>query len=32
MAEFKGTIREFTKYIGAYCRLKVSFMSAKHKN
>lgn len=31
MAEFKGTIREFTKYIGAYCRLKVSFMSAKHK-
>ncbi len=31
MAEFIGTIKEFTKFIGAYARIKVMHISAKHK-
>lgn len=31
MAKFEGTIKEFTKFVGAYARLKVSFISAKYK-
>ncbi len=31
MAQFEGTIKEFTKFIGAYAKLKVAFMAAKYK-
>ena len=31
MAQFEGTIKEFTKFVGAYARLKVAFISAKYK-
>ena len=31
MAQFEGTIKEFTKFIGAYARLKVAFMAANYK-
>jgi hypothetical protein len=31
MAQFEGTIKEFTKFIGPHARLKVAFMSAKYK-
>ena len=31
MAQFKGTIKEFTKYIGAYTRLKIASIAAKYK-
>ncbi len=31
MAQFEGTISDFTRFIGAYARLKVAFIAAKHK-
>ena len=31
MAKFEGTIKEFTKFIGAYARIKVMHISSKHK-
>jgi hypothetical protein len=31
MAYFEGTIREFTKFVGPYARLKVAFLAASHK-
>lgn len=31
MAQFEGTVKEFTKFIGAYARIKVMLISAKHK-
>jgi hypothetical protein len=31
MAYFEGTISEFTKFVGAYARLKVAFLAAKYK-
>jgi hypothetical protein len=31
MAQFKGTIKEFTKYIGAYARLKVTAVARNYK-
>lgn len=31
MAQFEGTIKEFTKFIGAYARLKVAFIAVKYK-
>lgn len=31
MAQFEGTIKEFTKFIGPYARIKVAFISAKYK-
>ncbi len=31
MAQFDGTIKEFTKFVGPYARLKVAFMAAKYK-
>jgi hypothetical protein len=31
MAYFVGTIREFTKFLGAYARIKVMHLAAKHK-
>lgn len=31
MAQFEGTIKEFTKFIGAFARLKVAFIAAKYK-
>ena len=31
MAKFEGTITEFTKFIGAYARIKVMHLAAKHK-
>ena len=31
MPQFNGTIKEFTKYIGPYARLKVAFLAAKYK-
>jgi hypothetical protein len=31
MAHFEGTIKDFTKFVGPYARLKVAFLSAKHK-
>ena len=31
MATFKGTIQEFTRYIGPYTRIKVSQIASKHK-
>lgn len=32
MAQFTGTIEEFTKFIGGYCRNKVQYISRRHKN
>jgi hypothetical protein len=31
MAHFEGTIKEFTKFIGAYARNKVFYITSKHK-
>ncbi len=31
MAQFEGTIKEFTKFIGPYSRIKVAFIAAKYK-
>jgi hypothetical protein len=31
MAQFEGTIKDFTKFIGAYARLKVAFLAARYK-
>jgi hypothetical protein len=31
MAQFEGTVNEFTKYVGAYARIKVMHISSKHK-
>lgn len=31
MAQFKGTIKEFTKYIGAFARIKVMRIARKYK-
>ncbi len=31
MAKFEGTIKEFTKFIGAYARIKVMHIASKHK-
>ena len=31
MAQFEGTIKEFTKFIGPHARLKVAFLAAKYK-
>jgi hypothetical protein len=31
MAHFEGTIKEFTKFVGPYTRLKVAFMATKYK-
>lgn len=31
MAQFEGSIKEFTKFIGAYARIKVMHISSKHK-
>lgn len=31
MAHFEGTIKEFTKFVGPYARLKVAFLAAKYK-
>lgn len=31
MAQFEGSIKEFSKFLGAYARLKVAFMAAKYK-
>lgn len=31
MAQCEGTIKEFTKFIGPYSRLKVAFIAAEHK-
>ncbi|MBD0333162.1 MAG: hypothetical protein ICV66_10935 [Chitinophagaceae bacterium] len=31
MAHFEGTIKEFTKFIGAYARIKVMHIAASHK-
>ncbi len=31
MALFEGTIKEFTRYIGPYNRIKVSHIATKHK-
>lgn len=31
MAKFEGTIKEFTKFIGAYARIKVKHIALKHK-
>ena len=31
MAQFEGTVNEFTKYIGAYARIKVMHIASKHK-
>lgn len=31
MAQFKGTIKEFTKYVGAFARIKVMHIAKKYK-
>jgi len=31
MAQFEGTIKEFTKFIGAYARIKVIHIASKYK-
>jgi hypothetical protein len=31
MPQFEGTVREFTRFIGPYARLKVAFLAAKYK-
>src|SRR5690349_1492959 len=31
MAQFEGTISEFIKFIGAYARIKVMLIAARHK-
>ncbi len=31
MAQFEGTVKDFTKFIGPYARLKVAFLAAKYK-
>lgn len=32
MAKFEGTIKEFSKFLGAYARIKVMHIAAKYKN
>lgn len=31
MAHFEGSVKDFTRFIGAYARLKVAFIAAKYK-